>query len=252
METEIVIVPDAEVLARLGAERFVRLAQEASESRGRFTAALSGGTTPRGMYRLLAEEPYCSEVPWQQVHLFWGDERCVPPDDPGSNYYMAEETLLRHVPVPSENIHRIQGELAPDQAVRAYGRDLEDFFCGPHTRFDLMLLGLGSDGHTASLFPDSATLQETARLVAAAEAHYEDRPASRITLTLPVINTSRHILFLVSGSSKAEILQQVLSEPQGPLPAQRVQPRAGELTWLVDEAAASELDRAALSTDTEG
>jgi 6-phosphogluconolactonase len=203
------------------------------------------------MYRLLAEEPYRSEVPWRQVHLFWGDERCVPPDDPGSNYHMAEETLLRHVPVPSENVHRVQGELAPEQAARAYARDLEDFFCGPHTRFDLMLLGLGSDGHTASLFPDSTILQETVRLAAAAEAHYEDRPASRITLTLPVINTSRHVLFLVSGSSKAEILQQVLSKPGGPLPAQRVQPRAGELIWLVDEAAASELDQAAIGAGTE-
>ena len=252
MDTDIVIVPDADALARAGAQRFVRLAQQASESRGRFTAALPGGTTPRGLYRLLAEEPYRSEVPWQQVHLFWGDERCVPPGDPGSNYHMAEEILLRRVPVPPENIHRIRGELAPDEAARAYARDLEDFFCGPHTRFDLMLLGLGSDGHTASLFPGSAALQEETRLVAAAEAHYEDRPASRITLTLPAINTSRHVLFLVAGSSKAEILRQVLSTPGGPLPAQQVQPRAGELTWLVDEAAASELDRATLATGTVG
>lgn len=250
MDTEIVIVPDAEALARSGVQRFVGLAQQAAESRGRFTAALSGGSTPEGLYRLLAEEPYRNQVPWQQVHLFWGDERCVPPDDPGSNYRMAEQTLLRHVPVPPENVHRVQGELAPEQAARAYGRDLEDFFCGPHTRFDLMLLGLGSDGHTASLFPGSVALQEETRLVAAVEAQYEDRPASRITLTLPAINTSRHVLFLVSGSSKAEILHQVLSTPGGPLPAQRVHPRAGELTWLVDEAAAAELDRAAPGTGT--
>ena len=250
METEIIIVPDADALARAGARRFVQLARQASDSRGRFTAALSGGSTPGDMYRLLAEEPYRSEVPWQRVHLFWGDERSVRPEDPGSNYRMAEETLLSHVPVPSENVHRIQGELAPEQAARAYGRDLEDFFCGPHTRFDLVLLGLGSDGHTASLFPGAAVLEETARLVAAVEAHYEGRPASRITLTLPAINTSRHVLFLVSGSGKAEILNQVLSTPRGPLPAQRVQPRAGELTWLIDEAAAAELDRAAVATGT--
>ena len=248
METEIVIVPDAEALARSGAQRFVQLAQQASDSRGRFTAALSGGSTPHGMYRLLAEEPYRSEVPWQQVHLFWGDERCVPPDHPGSNYRMAEEALLSHVPVPPENVHRVQGELAPQQAARAYGRDLEDFFCGPHARFDLVQLGLGSDGHTASLFPGAAALQETTDLVAAVEAHYEDRPACRITLTLPAINMSRHILFLVTGSSKAEILREVLSEPRGPLPAQRVRPTAGELAWLVDEAAAGELDRARVGT----
>jgi 6-phosphogluconolactonase len=248
METEIVIVPDAGALARSGAQHFARLAQQAVESRGRFTAALSGGSTPRGLYRLLAGEPYRSEVPWRQVHFFWGDERCVSADDPRSNYRMAEEALLAYVPVPSENVHRVEGELAPQQAARAYGRDLEGFFCGPHVRLDLMLLGLGSDGHTASLFPGSAALEETTRLVAAVEAQYEDRPACRITLTLPAINTSRHIVFLVSGSSKADILQKVLSEPGGPLPAQRVHPTAGALTWLIDEAAANRLDRARAGT----
>lgn len=241
MESEIIIVSDPEALARLGARLFALLAREAITSRGRFTAALSGGSTPRVMYRLLAGEPYRSEVPWEQVHLFWGDERCVPPDDPESNYHQAEEALIGRVPIPAENVHRIQGELPPEQAVRAYGGALEDFFCGPRVRFDLMLLGLGSDGHTASLFPGSTALEEATRLVAAVEAQYEDRPACRVTLTLPAINTSRQILFMVSGRSKAGIVHEVLSEPQDLLPAQRVHPTAGKLSWLIDEAAASRL-----------
>jgi 6-phosphogluconolactonase len=244
MEAEIVIVPDAGAVARLGAQRFVRLARQASESRGRFTAVLSGGSTPSGLYRLLAGEPYRSEVPWGKVHLFWGDERCVPPNDPGSNYRLAEEAFLDHVPVPPENVHRVQGELPPEQAARAYALELEDFFCGPRARFDLVLLGLGHDGHTASLFPGSAALEETIRLVAAVEAQYEDWPAARVTITLPAINASRHILFLVSGSGKAKVVEKVLSDPVGPLPAQQVRPTAGTLTWLIDEAAASQLGSA--------
>ncbi|MCL7453395.1 MAG: 6-phosphogluconolactonase [Anaerolineae bacterium] len=242
MEFEMIVVPDAEALARSGAQRFVRSAQQAIGSRGRFTAALSGGSTPRALYRLLSEEPFRSELPWEQVHLFWGDERCVPAGDPGSNYRMAEETLISRVPIPPGNVHRVRGELPPEQAARAYARDLEEFFCGPRTRFDLVLLGLGSDGHTASLFPESPVLEETTRLAATVEADYEDRPACRITLTLPAINTSRQILFLVSGDSKAEIVRQVLSEPGGPLPAQQVRPTAGQLTWLIDEAAANRLE----------
>jgi 6-phosphogluconolactonase len=241
MEPEIIIVSDSEALARLGARRFTLLAREATTSRGRFTVALSGGSTPRGMHQLLAQEPYRSQVPWKQVHLFWGDERCVPPDDPGSNYREAEEALIAHVPIPAENLHRIQGELPQAQAVRAYSRVLEDFFCGPRARLDLVLLGLGSDGHTAALFPGSTALEETTRLVVAVEAQYQDRPACRVTLTLPAINASRQILFLVSGLSKAGIVQEVLSAPQGLLPAQRVRPTAGKLSWLMDEAAASRL-----------
>jgi 6-phosphogluconolactonase len=241
VEAEIVVLRDAEALAHSAAQRFSALAQEAADSRSRFSVALSGGSTPGALYRLLAEEPYRGQVPWAEVHLFWGDERCVPPDDPGSSYRLAEETLIARVPIPPDNVHRMHGELEPEEAARAYGRELGDFFCGSWPRFDLILLGLGEDGHTASLFPGSPALHETARLAVAVEAHYQDRPAQRMSLTLPVLNAARQILFLVAGSAKAGIVQAVLEDPSRHLPAQQVQPLAGRLTWLLDTAAASQL-----------
>jgi 6-phosphogluconolactonase len=248
-EAEILVVPDPVALAREAARRFADLAREAVAARGRFSAVLSGGSTPGALYRLLAEAPYRTQIPWPKVHLFWGDERCVPPDDvrpddwpPSSNYQLAHETLIAHVSIPEENIHRVQGELEPAAAARTYDLALRDFFCGPHPRFDLVLLGLGKDGHTASLFPGSSALDETERLAVAVEAHYEDRPAQRVSLTLPAINSARHALFLVQGRAKAGIVQTVLSDAdEALLPAQRVQPQAGQLTWLLDAAAASRL-----------
>ncbi len=242
IEAEVVVVPDAAALARKAAERFVELAVEAVDSLGRFSVVLSGGSTPGALYRRLSEEPYRELIPWNAVHLFWGDERCVPPDDPGSNYRLAYETLIAHVPIPPENVHRVRGELEPESAARAYTRELQDFFCGPRTRFDLVLLGLGSDGHTASLFPDSRALEETERLTTVVVAHYQDRPACRVTLTLPAINTARQIWFLVTGSAKADIVQSVLEGSAGRLPAQRIRATAGQLTWLLDAAAATNLD----------
>jgi 6-phosphogluconolactonase len=241
MEAEIVVLPHASAVAHEAVQRFVALAREAAASRGRFSVALSGGSTPGTMYRLLAEEPYQGQIPWAKVHLFWGDERCVPPDDPGSNYRLAEETLIARVPIPAGNIHRVRGELDPGEAARSYVRELRDFFCGPQPRFDLVLLGLGEDGHTASLFPGSAVLDETTRLAVAVEAHYQDRPAYRVTLTLPVLNAARQILFLITGSAKAGIVQAALEGKPGCLPAQRIRPSAGQLTWLLDAAAASQL-----------
>jgi 6-phosphogluconolactonase len=196
------------------------------------------------LYRLLAEVPYRDRIPWHQVHFFWADERCVPPDDPGSNYRLARETLIDRISIPADNVHRVRGELEPDVAARTYERALTDYFCGPRTRFDLVLLGVGGDGHTASLFPGAAALQETERLVQAVVAHYEERPASRVTLTLPAINTARHVWFLVTGSTKAGIVQAVLEEPDRNLPAQQVCPTAGVLTWLLDAAASGQLRRA--------
>jgi 6-phosphogluconolactonase len=244
MDAEIVIGSDPADLAHKVAGHFVDLAREAAASRERFSVALSGGSTPGSLYRLLGENPYCSQVPWQQVHLFWSDERCVPPDDPGSNYRLARDLLIDRVPIPADNVHRVQGELEPQAAARAYERDLNDFFCGPRTRFDLVLLGVGADGHTASLFPGFAALQEKERLASAVEAHYEGRPASRVTLTLPAINTARHIWFLATGSAKAGIVQAVLEGPDRDLPAQQIRPTAGVLTWLLDAGAASQLRRA--------
>jgi 6-phosphogluconolactonase len=167
----------------------------------------------------------------------------VPPDDPESSFRLADEAFISRVPIPPDNIHRVQGELTPGAAARAYANALTDFFCGPHARLDLILLGLGEDGHTASLFPGSDVLRETTRLTAVVDAHYKDRPATRVTLTLPAINTARHILFLVTGAGKARIVQAVLEGDQGLYPAQQVRPTAGEITWLLDEAAASRLQR---------
>jgi len=239
MDAELVIVPDSEALAHTAAQRFADLARAAAESRGRFSVALSGGSTPHALYRLLAKEPYRSQIPWEQVHLFWADERCVPPDDPGSNYWLANETLIAHVPIPPENVHRVAGELEPKAAAQAYERELRHFFCGLPPRLDLALLGLGSDGHTASLFPDSEVLEETEQLAVATTAFYDGRPAERVTLTLPALNAARQILFLVSGIEKAGIVQTVLANVQGRLPAGRIRPVAGQLTWLVDAAAAA-------------
>jgi 6-phosphogluconolactonase len=239
MDVEIVVLPDAEALAHKAAQRLANLAREAAGARGRFSIALSGGSTPGRLYRLLAEEPYRSQIPWDEVYLFWADERCVPLQDPSSNYQLAEESLISRVPIPSENVHRVHGELEPKRAAQAYDRALHDFFCGPRPRFDLVLLGLGEDGHTASLFPGSPALAEKERLVVPATARYQDRPAQRVTLSLPAINGARQVFFLVTGSAKAGIVQAVLEGSTGPLPAQRVRPLAGQLTWLLDAGAAS-------------
>jgi len=235
---EVVIVPDSDALAREATQRFAGLARQAVESRGRFSVALSGGSTPGALYQLLAEEPYRSQIPWEQVHLFWADERCVPPDDPGSNYRLANETLIAHVPILPANVHRVLGELAPEAAARAYDLALRRFFSGPRPQFDLVLLGLGSDGHTASLFPNSKALEETERLAVATIVFYKDRPAERVTLTLPALNSARQVIFLVSGPEKAEIVQAVLADVEERLPARRIHPATGRLTWLLDAAAA--------------
>ena len=241
MKPEIIVVPDPAAVAREAAQHVVSLAQEAAASRGRFSIALSGGSTPGALYSLLAEEPYRGQIPWKQVHLFWGDERCVPPDDAGSNYRLVDEALITHVPVPSENVHRVRGELEPRTAARAYAKTLHDYFCGPRTRFDLVLLGLGSDGHTASLFPGSAALRDTEQQVVAVEAHYQDRPSHRVTLILSAINSARQVWFLVTGGEKAGIVQAVLEGPDRGLPAQQIRPRAGQIAWMMDAAAAARL-----------
>jgi 6-phosphogluconolactonase len=165
----------------------------------------------------------------------------VAPGEAGSNYRLARQAFIEQVPIAPEDVHRIRGELAPQAAALAYRREMEEFFCGPVPRFDLVLLGLGHDGHTASLFPGSDALQATSDMAVAVEARYEGRPAQRVTLTLPAINAARQALFLVSGEDKAEIVAQVLGSRRGSLPAERVCPTAGELVWLLDEAAASRL-----------
>lgn len=225
------------------AEIFVREAAQAIRAHGRFLVALSGGSTPAGLYHLLASEPYRNRAGWEKVFVFWGDERCVPPDEEGSNYRQARETLLKHVPIPNENVQRIKGELEPAEASEDYAQTLKRF-AAPDLdwpRFDLVLLGMGEDGHTASLFPGSPVEADSPTL--AVTADYKGRPAHRVTLTPLVLNSARNILFLVTGESKASTLKEVLNGAHKPelFPAQRIQPTDGKLIWLVDEGAASKL-----------
>jgi 6-phosphogluconolactonase len=227
------IYPDAAELARAAAERFIAIAEDAIVTRGQFTVALAGGSTPRATYALLASDEFATRLNWQHVHIFWGDERCVPPDHPDSNYRMAREALLDHVPVPTGNIHRVQGELKPERAASIYQDELKAVL-GSDGQFDLILLGMGTDGHTASLFPGTTALEERKR--AAVAVYVEKLQSWRVTLTLPVINAARHVLFLVSGESKAAALAQInVGEP---LPASLVRPSHGQLTWLVNQDAA--------------
>ena len=241
------MVPDAAALAEAAAERLAGVAEEAVARAGRFTVALAGGATPKGLYALLATEPYRARVPWGQAEIFWGDERWVPPEHPESNYRMAAEALLRHVPIRPGQIHRMRGEDPdPGRAAAEYEALLRETFGvapGVPPRLDLVLLGLGADGHTASLFPGSPALRETERLAVA--VFVERLGARRLTLTLPVLNEAAAILFLVAGGDKAEALRAALEAAPGaePLPAQLVRPREGTVTWLVDPAAARLLER---------
>ena len=239
---QIEVMPDREALMRRAAERFVAAAGRAVAESGRFRVALSGGSTPGGLYRLLASNEFARRMDWSRIHVFWCDERCVPPDDPASNYRMAREALLDPLAVPSENIHRIRGEADPSAAAVEYERSLRSFFRAPAgpppltagARFDLILLGIGANGHTASLFPGQAAVFERERWVAA-----EYVPAVsmwRVTMTPDLINAAAEIWFLVSGREKAATLRRVLHGPYDPgnLPAQIIAPRAGSLVWLLD------------------
>jgi 6-phosphogluconolactonase len=235
-------------LFQAAAEEVLRAAAEAIAQRGRFTIALSGGSTPRNLYTLIAANASAS-LPWDQMFFFWGDERHVPPNDPDSNYRMAKETLLSKVPIPPANIFPVPAD-NPDAAAaaQAYEDTLRKFFAlaaGEFPRFDLILLGMGPDGHTASLFPETAALQEKSRLVVA--NWVEKLSNSRITFTLPVLNAARCVAFLVSGADKAAVLHEVLEgkAPGEKYPSKLVRPIEGKLIWFVDRAAASDLSTAA-------
>jgi 6-phosphogluconolactonase len=247
-------------LARAAAEEVVRLAGEAVAARGRFTFVLSGGSTPRSLFTLLADphESFRDRITWNAVHVFWGDERCVPPDHPDSNYRMAREALLDHVPIPAANVHRIAAE-NPDAAAAAalYDAELGTFFSladGENRglpRFDLILLGLGPDGHTASLFPGNAAVHETERRVIA--PFVEKLNTHRITLTAPVLNHAAVVIFLVSGAEKVAALAAVIEGARQVdlYPAQIIQPDDGALMWLVDNAAAQGLTGKGRSTTSQ-
>ncbi|MDR3557060.1 MAG: 6-phosphogluconolactonase [Syntrophobacteraceae bacterium] len=248
--SKVVVHPDQESLVAGAADLIVESAARAIAERGRFTIALCGGETPRPVYARLAG-PDCREaIDWSRVLVFFGDERCVSPRDPRSNYFLARTVLLDKVPLPPENIYRIHGEDVPEKGAADYEEALGRVFCSPGVAggppsegFDLILLGMGENGHTASLFPGLAAVTEKERRVMA--CYVEVAGMWRITMTPVVINGARQVVFLVSGEGKAEMLQRVLEGPYEPLvlPAQAVRPVSGEARWLVDRAAAARLGK---------
>lgn len=237
---EIKVVPTPADIAAEAAERLAVICEWAIGDHGNFSVVLSGGSTPKALHALLAAEPYKSRIDWAKVRVFFGDERCVPPDHPDSNYRMANETLLSKVPIPPDNVYRMEGEIEPAVAADRYEEHLSDLF-GEAGGPDLCLLGLGDDGHTASLFPHTPALKETTRGCVAQFVEKSTTGQSwRITLTAPFINRSRQVLFLVAGQNKARALQQILEGDRNPehCPAQLIAPAMGQLTWLIDVAAA--------------
>ena len=240
-----IIVKDTPLQAAItGADLFVENARISVTQSGSFAVAISGGSTPRPMHRLLAQEPYCSKIPWSRTELFWVDERCISVEDPASNYGMARTDFLNQVPIPKDQVHPILADLSPEQGAQAYTRRLIDFFHLHRANFpvfDLIYLGIGLDGHTASLFPGQDALDETERLVMSVKGG--DPYVSRLTLTFPVINRAKRIVFMVSGRGKADTLRTILECPEAGLPAQRVRPLKGSLTWLLDNESASMLSK---------
>ena len=231
---KVLVYEDKADLAEAAARDLARRAGEAIDERGRFAVALAGGSTPRATYELLARD-YTEEIEWGRVHVFFGDERAVPPDHEDSNYRMAKEDLLDHVPIGS--VHRMRGELPPEEAAADYEEKLRSFFGEGTPRFDLIMLGIGGDGHTASLFPETAALEVADRLTVANPVLKLE--TTRLTLTVPVINAARAVTFLVAGDDKAEALREILDGDADPraYPAKLVRP-GGDLTWMVDRAAA--------------
>ena len=244
MEREVRIVQDAAALSQEAAEEFLRVTQAAIASRKTASVALAGGSTPRLFYERLASEPYRGRIRWDRLHLFWGDERCVPTDHPESNFRLVAQALLLHVPIPPANVHRIPVEHGDSaSAAHAYERIMRDHFHlmnGAMPMFDLLILGLGEDGHTASLFPNAAALRQTDRLAVETQGGVPNVP--RVTLTLSVINHARRVMWLVNGAKKASVVSKILNaHDASEFPAQHVQPVAGTAVWLLDREAASEL-----------
>lgn len=243
--TNILVCHDPGEVGQRAAELFVRLAGEAVSTAGRFAVALSGGSTPRALYELLVTDQFRQLVPWSRIHLFWGDERCVPPGHAESNFRMAREVLLDKAPIPAQNIHRMPAEQADHRhAAAVYEQTLRTFFelkAGELPCFDLILLGMGEDGHTASLFPGTTALAETEQLVAS--SYVEKLATYRLTLTVPVINHAANVVFLVAGKSKASVLREVLEGEHRPqrFPSQLIRPMEGRLLFIVDREAAQGL-----------
>lgn len=233
------VYANQEALSFAMAELFAAEARQAVRSRGRFVVALSGGKTPQRAYELLSRKPFRELIPWQNTHVFWGDERCVPADDPRSNAVMAHQTLLDHVPVPFDQVHPMVCTSSTAEAAAAYESLLRDFFATGRSLFDLVLLGLGENGHTASLFPGTSALEEQHCWVA--EVSIAEEGLHRLTLTAAAINQAALVVFLVSGIAKAQILRKVFDSADDPvnIPARLIKPENGKLLWLVDQDAAS-------------
>jgi len=240
---QITIYPDTNTLSHAAAQYIVRLANEAIVTRGRFSIALSGGSTPKVLYGLLAEEPYHSQIGWTAVDIFWSDERCVPPDSEDSNYHLARQVLLDKISISPNQVHRMPADQPDrDAASQAYTVDMQRAFgTSGIPNFDLIQLGMGPEGHTASLFPHQASLHEQQRLVMPVSV--PKPPPPRLTFTPPLLNAARHVLFLVTGAEKADALQAVLEGEYQPdeYPAQIVRPPNGDLVWMLDNAAAAKL-----------
>jgi 6-phosphogluconolactonase len=230
-------------LVHATAELIAETVERAIQDRDQCALALSGGNTPREVYQTLATEPFTNRIDWRKLHLFWGDERMVSPDFAESNFGMVREAMLRHVPIPEANVHRLKGEIAPEQAAEQYTVELNRFFQNQPIRFDLVLLGIGEDGHTASLFPGTEAVAETTRPATAVFVPKFDQ--WRVTLTFPVINQAREAAFLVAGKAKAEIVKSLfeLDRPDPKWPASMVRPERGVLHWLMDAEAAAFIDQ---------
>lgn len=243
----ITIYDDIDTLSHAAARFVVRVAQESIAINRRFTIALSGGSTPKKLYALLAEEPYRSQIDWARVDIFWSDERCVPPDDAECNYYLAQQVLLSKIPIPAQQIHRMPAEQEDRNAASlAYTIEMKNVFgVGDDgiPAFDLIQLGMGPEGHTASLFPNQASLHEQQRLIMPVSV--PKPPPPRLTFTPRLLNEARYVLFLVTGAEKAEAVQAVLEGDYKPdeYPAQLVHPPKGEVTWMLDKAAAARLEK---------
>ena len=236
MKAEQKVMPDAESLIEAATEQFVVSARNAIAKRGVFHVALAGGSTPKGLYKKLATSPYVEQIDWSRVHLFFGDERCVLPTHEDSNFKMAREAMIDHIPIPQENVHRMPTEegVAPEVAIR-YGRTLADTLEG--APLDLVLLGLGPDGHIASLFPDSDALDVTDNMVTS--LYVEKFDSWRATMTYPTINAARQVIVFIGGEAKAAIVKDITTDAVQGLPVQRLAPQ-GEYYWFMDKAAAGQ------------
>jgi 6-phosphogluconolactonase len=246
VEREIRILPDGTAIAKRAAQEFVRAAAAAVREKGSFSVALAGGSTPKALYSLLVNDPALrSQVPWDKIHLFFGDERHVPPDHPDSNFLMATEAMISKSPLKPEQVTRIKGEyFDAEQAALEYEKALREYFKlkeGEYPRFDLLLAGMGNEGHTLSLFPGTKALHADGRLVV--RNWIGKLNTERVTLTAPAASNAAQVIFMVTGADKAQALKSVLEGPFEPdqLPAQLLQPQNGRLLWLVDTAAASVL-----------